>query len=55
MKLLITGANGFVSGALISRLFLGSQYQIKIALRRKVLDIPQGAFLQVLRSKGITH
>ena len=42
MKLLITGANGFVSGALISRLFLGSQYQIQIALRRKVLDIPQG-------------
>lgn len=42
MQLLVTGANGFVAGALLSRLALDAQYQIKAALRPKSSDIPQG-------------
>lgn len=42
MKLLITGANGFVAGTLLSRLSLDARFQIKAALRRKISDIPHG-------------
>jgi nucleoside-diphosphate-sugar epimerase len=41
MKLLVTGANGFVAGALLSRLS-PDEYQIRAALRRNVSDLPKG-------------
>lgn len=42
MKLLVTGANGFVGSALLLRLSLDAQHQIKAALRRGVSNIPEG-------------
>lgn len=42
LKLLVTGANGFVGSALLSRLSLDGQYYVKAAVRREVSNIPEG-------------
>lgn len=42
LKLLVTGANGFVGSALLFRLSLDAQHQVKAALRRGVSNIPEG-------------
>lgn len=41
MKLLVTGANGFVGSALLFRLSLDTQHQVKAALRRGASNIPE--------------
>lgn len=42
LKLLVTGANGFVGSALLLRLALDTQYQVMAALRCSVSDMPKG-------------
>lgn len=42
MKLLVTGANGFVGNALLFRLLLDAQHHVKAALRQEASNIPAG-------------
>ncbi|MCR4347999.1 MAG: SDR family oxidoreductase [Sulfuricaulis sp.] len=42
MKILVTGATGFVGSALLLRLSLDPQHQVKAALRRDISNIPGG-------------
>jgi len=41
LKLLVTGASGFVGSALLFRLSLDAQHQVKAALRHEVSNIPE--------------
>lgn len=52
MKVLVTGASGFVASALLSRWAPDPQYQIKAALRRKRSEIPHGVSLVEIDDLG---
>lgn len=42
MRVLLTGANGFVGQAVLARLASRSSFQVRVALRRDVPDLPTG-------------
>lgn len=52
MKVLVTGASGFVAGAVLSRWAPNPQYQIKAALRRKRSEIPHRVSLVEIDDLG---
>jgi nucleoside-diphosphate-sugar epimerase len=52
MKVLVTGASGFVAGAVLSRWAQNPRYQIKATLRRKRSEIPHGVSLVEIDDLG---
>lgn len=52
MKVLVTGASGFVAGAVLSHWAPNPQYQIKAALRRKRSEIPHRVSLVEIDDLG---